>query len=156
MSFMFKIKMFDVNIKNYPPAQLQVVYQNSRIVFNLYLEVEKGILDAILIIEPLDSVQVYKNGFEQNKFRKSDFHQERFETCTKGQGLGHLIHDYIIDNKSKVIPNVDNIYSTNSEIDSKRHQDLKISPSAIKFWEKRIELGKAKYEEQIGRYSILW
>lgn len=141
-------------ITGYPDAYIELVIQTNRVIFNLYLNPNSIIADALLVVESLEGV--YKNWFLWTKFTNSDYFQTTFNSNYRNLKLGHKIHNFIIEHKDLEFNHLQNIYSTNNYIDSKRNENLKISDYAIKFWKNRVKLKKAKYCFLIGRYKIKW
>jgi hypothetical protein len=78
-----------------------------------------------------------------------------------GKGYAHKLHDFLISHHNNFPFPIENVYSTEPSIDNiyfvQRNQPrLYISESAIKFWTKRVALGKAELLPDLKRYRIKW
>ena len=156
------MKRFNISISQFPDAHIVVRRgQNGEgiwsrdIGFELCLN-EGWVIpsDAMLLLESLEGVK--KQLSSDDEFDSDEFFQGTFVSQHKGLKLGHAIQDFIIVTKSHFPFNIANIYSTNDEIDSLRSPKLKISELAIKFWTNRVNLNKADYSSEFGRYFIKW
>jgi len=147
---------FSVPVKEHPNAVIEVVIKADLIVVNLYLQKPNNpcIPDCTLILKPLLGIR--KNSYSTDVFSDKEFFQHTFKSNHQGLRLGHVIHDFIIENKRSKFWMINDLYSTNDHIDSQRHQNLVMSTCAVKFWENRIKLEKAAFLQEIGRYKITW
>lgn len=148
------IKKISIIIIGYPYAYVEMVIQTRRMIFNLHLNQNSLFPDALLVVESLEGIR--KNWFLWTKFARSDYFQTTFHSNHRNLKLGHIIHNFIIEHKEIEFAHLRNIYSTNNRIDSMRDENLKISDYAIRFWENRVQLKKAKYSFLTGRYKIMW
>lgn len=95
------------------------------------------------------------------QFGADDFVQHVLKSVLPGKGYAHRLHEFLLSHHSSFPFPVANVYSTDPSIDNiyfvQRNQPrLYISESAIKFWNKRVEQGKAEYLADIKRYRIKW
>ncbi|MCS6808895.1 MAG: hypothetical protein RML40_09465 [Bacteroidota bacterium] len=94
-------------------------------------------------------------------FSPDDFVQHGLKSVLPGKGYAHRLHDFLITHHNSFPFPIANVYSTDPSIDNiyfiQRNQPrLYISESAVRFWKKRIEQGKAEYIPELKRYRIKW
>jgi hypothetical protein len=113
-----------------------------------------GMEVAKIIIRSLEPLMY--SGFGAN-----DFVQHSLKSIEPGKGHAHRLHDFLIEHHAKFPFEVRRIYSTNPNVDNlyfvmPNQPRLYISESAVRFWKKRIDAGKAEYSEAIKRYHVKW
>jgi hypothetical protein len=90
-----------------------------------------------------------KNYYE--KYYEGDYFQSDFFATPQRNGLGSLMHDFLIEYKNELGFPINNIYSTNVIEDNQEY-----TAAAKAFWEKRISLGRAENNYDANRYRILF
>jgi hypothetical protein len=89
------------------------------------------------------------------KYVEGDFFQQNILSTEQRKDYASRLHDLLIKYKTNICAAgflLRNIYSTNSEEDT----GLFMSDSIVNFWNKRVAIGKAEYDESLKRFRIVW
>jgi hypothetical protein len=105
-----------------------------------------------LVLRPLwnlnwaERVLTYKN-----KFSLGDYFQQTISNNSGIPKCAEILHDFLLEHGSQFA--IHNVFSTLEQEDG---EGFNMSPGATKFWNRRVAKGKARFDEQLQRYRILW
>lgn len=120
----------DIEFVDSNPYKQEFDYRDFKIV------VSRDYDGADVIVNLSDPNDIYRSSclrlqqLLHEDFNDGDFFQQAFNSNPSGEGLGSLIHDFLIEKKDEIEIEFVNIYSTNPNVDV----DLTLSNAANQFW----------------------
>jgi hypothetical protein len=108
-----------------------------------------GEVDALILALWLPTSNSEQTYYLQ--YSAGDYYEQTINARPPGKGLGPMLHDFIMTHRQDLPFMLNNLYSTKKDED-----DYELLGPGKRLWEKRIAANKAIFNEQVGRFQILW
>lgn len=134
--------------------EFEITHNSTKLILWLKLQ-NKSFITMKIVDEKSCDLGYYSLKKLGNLPNENDFIQHSINN-QGNKGIIHTLHDFIISNRENLGFEINDIYSTNTEIDSKYEAGLILKPPAVEFWNKRVKSGRAIFNDELGRYKIVW
>ncbi|HTD39506.1 MAG TPA: hypothetical protein VK671_02715 [Mucilaginibacter sp.] len=115
-------------------------------------DIEIGLANNVgtcnLVLRPLWKTEFADDDDYKQKYSYGDYFQQTIVSSPTGNGLGALMHDFLIMYASNF--EIYNVFSTYEIEDG-----YNLNEAAIKLWESRTKQKKAAFNDSFNRYQIL-